>query len=55
MNLPIDGCIENAKNRLWEPHKYASKTDQDANFSKAAHLAFYQNYTGAKKMLTTNF
>ncbi len=71
MNLPVDDCIINAKNRAWEPHKYASKTEQDANlamliqwisqyetrddnFSKAAHLAFYQNYIGAKKMLTTN-
>lgn len=71
MNLSVDDCIINANNRPWEPHKYASKTEQDANlamliewisqyehrddnFSKAAHLSFYQNYTGAKKMLTTN-
>jgi len=31
MNLPIDACIENAKNRPWEPHKYASKQAQDQN------------------------
>jgi len=31
MNLPIDACIENAKNRPWEPHKYASKQAQDEN------------------------
>jgi len=31
MNLPIDACIVNAKNRPWEPHKYESKKAQDAN------------------------
>ena len=31
MNLPIDACIANAKNRPWEPHKYATKKAQDAN------------------------
>ncbi|WP_028762433.1 AAA family ATPase [Shewanella colwelliana] len=31
MDLPIEQCINNAKNRPWEPHKYASPADQDAN------------------------
>lgn len=31
LNLPIEGCILNAKNRSWEPHKYDSKEAQDAN------------------------
>lgn len=31
MNLPIEACIENAKARPWEPHKYASKAEQDKN------------------------
>ena len=31
LNLPITTCIENARNRPWEPHKYASKTLQDEN------------------------
>ena len=31
MNLPIEDCILNAKNRPWEPHKYKSKAAQDAN------------------------
>ena len=31
MNLPIEACILNAKNRPWEPHKYESKEAQDAN------------------------
>lgn len=33
MNLPVELCIENAMNRPWEPHKYASKIDQDANLA----------------------
>ncbi len=31
MNLPIDSCIENARQRPWEPHKYKSKEAQDNN------------------------
>jgi adenylate kinase family enzyme len=31
LNLPVDDCIANAKNRPWEPHKYDSKQEQDAN------------------------
>ncbi|WP_036178840.1 AAA family ATPase [Marinomonas sp. MED121] len=31
MDLPISECIENAKKRPWEPHKYESKQAQDAN------------------------
>lgn len=31
MNLPIEKCIVNAKNRPWEAHKYDSKQAQDAN------------------------
>jgi RNA polymerase sigma-70 factor (ECF subfamily) len=27
----VEACIENAKQRPWEPHKYASKAAQDAN------------------------
>tara|TARA_R110000824_G_scaffold336_9_gene2306 strand:- start:104041 stop:104535 length:495 start_codon:yes stop_codon:yes gene_type:complete len=33
LNLPIESCIENAKNRPWEAHKYASKQKQDENLS----------------------
>jgi len=71
MNLPVDLCIENARNRPWEPHKYESKEAQDSNlnmlidwisqysertdtFSKAAHSALYERYTGKKCMLTSN-
>lgn len=31
MNLPVALCIENAKMRPWEPHKYPSKEAQDKN------------------------
>lgn len=31
LNLPIDTCISNARNRPWEPHKYKSKEAQDEN------------------------
>ena len=31
LDLPVDACIENARNRPWEPHKYESKAAQDAN------------------------
>ncbi|WP_283786084.1 AAA family ATPase [Bermanella sp. WJH001] len=31
MDLPTQSCIENAKSRPWEPHKYDSKEAQDAN------------------------
>ena len=31
MNLPVETCKTNARNRPWEPHKYKSKEAQDAN------------------------
>jgi len=31
MDLSIEQCIANARNRPWEPHKYDSKEAQDAN------------------------
>jgi len=31
LNLPIEICIANARNRPWEPHKYESKEAQDSN------------------------
>ncbi len=33
LDLSIENCIENAKNRPWEPHKYESKEAQDKNLS----------------------
>ncbi len=31
MNLPLESCIKNARNRPWEAHKYESKEAQDSN------------------------
>ena len=33
MNLPVAACVENAKSRPWEPHKYATKQAQDDNLA----------------------
>ena len=33
LNLPVKLCIENAKNRPWEPHKYKTKETQDENLN----------------------
>ena len=71
MNLPIDMCVENAKIRPWEPHKYESKEAQDSNlamliewisqyseradtFSLSAHTTFYEQYSGKKRIYTSN-
>tara|TARA_R110000764_G_scaffold118565_1_gene206113 strand:+ start:495 stop:1079 length:585 start_codon:yes stop_codon:yes gene_type:complete len=32
-DLPVGACIENARNRPWEPHKYSSEEAQNANLS----------------------
>ena len=31
LDLPVSDCIDNAKRRPWEPHKYVSQEAQDAN------------------------
>ena len=31
LNLAVEDCIANARNRPWEPHKYPSKVAQDEN------------------------
>ena len=31
LDLPIQQCIDNARMRPWEPHKYTSREAQDAN------------------------
>lgn len=71
MNLPVSLCVENARNRPWEPHKYASEEAQNKNlemlirwieqystrrdgFSYEAHLAFFEKFSGSKKMISTN-
>ena len=43
LNLPIETCIANAKERPWEPHKYQSKAAQDANLEMLVEwIAQYQ-------------
>ena len=71
LNLPIETCVENARKRPWEPHKYQTPEAQDANlamlvdwikqydqrtdtFSKAAHEALFDGYSGKKIMYTSN-
>ena len=43
LNLPISNCIENAKMRPWEPHKYESKKAQDENL--AMLVSWISQYT----------
>jgi len=43
MDLPVEHCIENAKSRPFEPHKYASKQAQDDNLDLL--LSWIANYT----------
>jgi hypothetical protein len=31
LNPGVDACVANARLRPWEPHKYASKAEQDAS------------------------
>lgn len=31
LNPGADTCVQNARNRPWEPHKYSSPEEQDAN------------------------
>jgi hypothetical protein len=31
LNPGLEACLANCRSRPWEPHKYASKEDQDAN------------------------
>lgn len=33
LDLTVEDCVANAKNRPWEPHKYESKELQDANLN----------------------
>lgn len=42
LNLPVELCLENAKQRPWEPHKYESKEAQDTNLSML--LEWIKNY-----------
>jgi len=43
LNPGIAVCISNCRNRPWEPHKYASAADQDANLDML--LTWVEQYT----------
>ena len=43
LNLDIEQCVANAKNRPWEPHKYSSKQAQDENLNML--LDWIRQYT----------
>lgn len=46
LNLSVVDCIDNAKNRPWEPHKYKSKAEQDRNLAMLIDwIAQYPNRT----------
>lgn len=48
MDLPISLCQDNARNRPWEPHKYANKQAQDANLDMLLEwIAAYSKRTDA--------
>ncbi|HAN26340.1 MAG TPA: shikimate kinase, partial [Haliea salexigens] len=42
LNPGTETCIENARQRPWEPHKYASPAAQDANL--AMLIAWIRDY-----------
>jgi adenylate kinase family enzyme len=44
LDLPTEQCIAHAHRRPWEPHKYASKAEQDANLPMLIDwIAAYSN------------
>ncbi len=46
MNLPVEACQDNARNRPWEPHKYSSKAAQDKNLTMLLQwIADYETRT----------
>jgi adenylate kinase family enzyme len=61
LNLPIEMCIENARARPWEPHKYASKALQDKNLEMligwiSQYITRRDSFSlEAHKQLYTNF
>lgn len=43
MDLDVEACVSNARQRPWEPHKYSSKAAQDANLDML--IGWIRNYT----------
>jgi hypothetical protein len=42
LNPGVEACVENARSRPWEPHKYASKEAQDVNLEML--IAWIRDY-----------
>lgn len=53
MNLDVELCIDNARARPWEPHKYDSKEVQDENLKMLiAWISQYPTRTGTFSKLS---
>lgn len=50
LNLDVEDCVRNAMKRPWEPHKYASKKEQDANLDML--LDFIRDYDERKDLFS---
>jgi len=47
LNPGLEACLANCRSRPWEPHKYGSKQEQDANFQfLLSWVADYYTRTG---------
>lgn len=61
LDLPVETCINNARSRLWEAHKYDSQAEQDRNLDMLIQwIAAYPERTGpcsrsAHRALFNNF
>ena len=46
LNLPVESCVENAKQRPWEPHKYSTREQQDSKLNMLIEwISEYPNRT----------
>jgi len=53
LNPGLEACLANCRLRPWEPHKYASKQEQDANLQfLLSWVADYYNRTGPISLTT---
>ncbi len=52
LDIPIDDCITNARNRPWEPHKYESKESQDQNLEML--IGWIKDYKTRDDVLSWN-
>ena len=52
LDLPVEACQKNARNRAWEPHKYDSKEAQDNNLKMLLNwiLGYYSRDDSFSKL-----